>query len=330
MSAMRTLLPIFLLVWPLALWSPSSFGQDSEGNPLAALVGVRATIPADARTAETLGRERQGSGVVIDDSGLVLTIGYLIMESDGVEILLPEGRSVAAEVQAYDYDSGFGLLRPIVPLDIDPVALGESAGIDEDSRVLVASFDDGIETTPALVVSRRDFAGYWEYLLPDAIFTAPPHAGFGGAALFGPEGRLLGIGSLFVGDAVEDAPIPGNMFLPIDALKPIYRDLLEAGRSTATARPWLGLYGEAHRGRIFVTRVAPDGPAERAGVEANDLVLGVAGEPVASLHDFYRKVWALGDAGIPVPLSLLGRDGPKELTVQSADRYDYLKLQPTY
>ena len=328
--ALLRALPIVLL-WlaPLAdpVWA---------AGPLDALVGVRATVPADARTARTLGQERAGSGVVIDDSGLVLTIGYLIMESDGAEILLPGGRSVAAEVAAYDYDSGFGLLRPIAPLDIEPVTLGDSGSLEERDRVLAASFDQGVEggsvdTTPAIVVSRRDFAGYWEYLLPDAIFTAPPHGGYGGAALFGPEGELLGIGSLFVGDAAgEEQTLPGNMFVPIDALKPIYEDLLRIGRAAGPARPWLGLFGETHRGRVFISRVAPEGPAESAGVETDDIVVAVAGESIADLHDFYRTVWALGDAGVEVPLTLLGRDGLKDLQIRSADRYDYLRLQPTY
>ena len=305
-------------------------------SPLDSLVGVRATIPSDARTAKVLGQERAGSGVVIDDEGRVLTIGYLIMESDGVEILMPGGASVAAEVVAYDYDSGFGLLQPIQPIDVAPVTLGESEALDEQDQVLAASFDpdlggDGVDTTRAFVVSRRDFAGYWEYLLPDAIFTSPPHGGYGGAALFGPDGSLLGIGSLFVGDAAgEDMTLPGNMFVPIDALKPIYDDLLRIGRSSAPPRPWLGLFGETHRGRVFISRVAPDGPAASAGVEADDIVISVGDRSVASLHELYRAVWALGEAGVDVPLTLLGSDGLKDVQIRSADRYDYLKLKPTY
>ena len=303
----------------------------AAGNPLDSLVGVRANIPADARTAETLGRERNGSGVVIDEDGLVLTIGYLIMESTSAEILLPDGRDVPAEVAAYDYDTGFGLLRPLVPIDVAPVSLGSAEGFPEDSRVLVASFDGAVSTTPAIVVSRRDFAGYWEYLLPDAIFTTPPHAGFGGAALLGPQGQLVGIGSLVVGDALpENQPLPGNMFVPIDALKPIFEDLLRDGRSTKVRKPWLGLFSEVHRGAIFVTRVAPDGPADQAGITADDVVVAVDGQRVRTLIEFYRAVWALGEPGVTVPLTVVGGDGPREVEVRSADRYDYLKLQTTF
>jgi len=306
-------------------------GQPGQAaGPLDAVVGVHAVVPSDARTAATLGTEREGSGVVIDESGLVLTIGYLIMESSNSEIVLPGGRSVPAEVVAYDYDSGFGLLRPLEKLDIAPIRFGESDGLTERTKVLVASNGRQSETTAAFVVSRREFAGYWEYLLPDAIFTSPPHRGFGGAALIGADGRLLGIGSLIVGDAAGDAePLPGNMFVPIDLLKPIYRDLVERGRAATPPRPWLGLYGEEYRGAIFVNRVAQGGPAEAAGVAADDIVMAVAGEPVTSLADLYRKVWALGEAGIDVPLTILRPGGIVEVTVASGNRYDYLKLKPS-
>ncbi|MCH6587472.1 MAG: serine protease, partial [Proteobacteria bacterium] len=183
----------------------------------------------------------------------------------------------------------------------------------------------------AVVVSRRDFAGYWEYLLPDAIFTAPPHPAFGGAALIGRDGRLLGIGSLIVGDAAgPERPLPGNMFVPIDALEPIFEELLENGRSRAPPRPWLGLYSEDLRGRVFVNRVAPGGPAARAGIAAHDIIVAVGGEPVRDMADFYRKLWALGPAGVAVPLTVLTAEGIKETTIESADRYDFLKLKSSY
>lgn len=301
----------------------------AQVNPLNAIVGVHATIPSDARTAEVLGTEREGSGVVIDEAGLVLTIGYLIMESNETAIELSEGGKVPAEVVAYDYDSGFGLLRPLTPIDVAPIQFGSSAELEERSQVLVASSGDS--ATPAYVVSRRDFAGYWEYLLPDAIFTSPPHAGFGGAALIGADGRLLGIGSLIVGDAAEiDHPMPGNMFVPIDALKPILEDLIANGRATTPPRPWLGLYTEEVRGRLFVNRVAPEGPAAAAGLAINDVIVAVEGATVRGQADFYRKIWALGESGVSVPLTVMTDEGLTEITITSGDRYDYLKLNPTY
>ncbi len=303
----------------------------AAAGPLDAVVGVRAVIPGDAHTAEVLGTARAGSGVVIAADGLVLTIGYLILEAIETEILLAGERVVPAEVVAYDYDTGFGLLRALGPLDIAPIELGRSAEIGVRDEVLVAGFGSPRPVIGAVVVSRRDFAGYWEYLLPDAIFTAPPHPAFGGAALIGPDGRLLGIGSLVVGDAAEpNVHLPGNMFLPIDALEPIFEELLEHGRSRAPPRPWLGLYSEDLRGRVFVNRVAPGGPAARAGIVAHDIIVAVGGEPVRGMADFYRKLWALGPAGVAVPLTLLTAEGIKKTTVESADRYDFLKLESSY
>lgn len=305
----------------------------AAATPLDAVIGVRATVPDDARTAQILGTHRAGSAIVIDENGLVLTIGYLIMEAISAELVLPGDKAVPAEVVAYDYETGFGLLRALGPLGIEPIAFGESSALLVDSRVLVAgsSGTGEQEVIGATVVSRREFAGYWEYLLPNAIFTAPPHMAFGGAALIGRDGRLLGVGSLIVGDAGgPERHVPGNMFVPIDALKPILADLVADGRSKAPARPWLGVSSEETRGRLFVTRVTPNGPAAKAGLVKDDIIIAVAGEKVTGQADFYRKIWALGEAGTQVPLTVLGRDGVRDVTITSASRYDHLKLKPSY
>jgi S1-C subfamily serine protease len=298
---------------------------------LKAVVKVSAEIPPEARTAEYLGTKREGSGVVIDADGLVLTIGYLIMESIGASIQLGDGKAVQAHFVAYDHDTGFGLLRAASPLGVKPIELGSSKRLAERDQVLAASHGGQGNVVGAYVVSRRDFAGYWEYLLPDAIFTSPPHLNFGGAALLDRNGQLVGIGSLIVPDAAEPGEnLPGNMFVPIDALKPIMGDLLTRGRSTKTPRPWLGINSQEFRGLLFVTRVSTDGPAHAAGIREGDVVLGVAGQPVQELAEFYRRVWALGDAGVPVPLTLLRRSVPTEVTVKSIDRYAWLRFRMSY
>ena len=304
-------------------------------SPLDSIVAVRATVPADARTADALGTEREGSGVVIGPDGLVLTIGYLILEAVSAEITLQDDRVVPAEVVAYDYETGFGLLRPLTNTGLPPVKFGESAGLEQDNPVLVASFTTPAVQTPtataAYVVSRREFAGYWEYLLPDAIFTAPPHLSFGGAALLGADGRLLGIGSLFVSDAADPGvQLAGNMFVPIDALKPILADLRAHGQSQGPRRPWLGVFTEELRGHLFVYQVAPGGPADTAGLRVDDVILGVDGRPIEGMADFYKRVWALGGPGVEVPVRVLSGGRVQDLAITSGDRYDYLKLDPSF
>ncbi|MEQ8354904.1 MAG: S1C family serine protease [Kiloniellaceae bacterium] len=314
---------------PLGLDQVASAQTGARGNPLNAVVGVRAEVPPNARTARTLGTERQGGGVVIGEDGLVLTIGYLIMEAVRTEIVAQDGSVIPANVVAYDYETGFGLLRPLGKLNATPIELGDSTKLPTETKVLVAGPDG---PSPALVVSRREFAGYWEYLLPDAIFTSPPYRSFGGAALIGADGRLLGIGSLIVDDAaMPGETLPGNMFVPVSALAPIMDDLLREGRSTKASRPWLGLYTQELRGHVLINRVAPGGPAAQAGVEANAIITAVGGRSVSTLAEFYRAIWVLGEAGVPVPLTLLdsGR-GAREVVVTSGNRYDYLKLNPSY
>ncbi len=295
------------------------------------IVKIRSEVPSDARTARSLGTEREGSGVVIDSGGLVLTIGYLILEAMRVEVVGPSGKPVSAKIVGYDHNTGFGLVRVTKPLGIIPMEFGESAALGERDEVLVASHGGSESVQGAFVVSRRDFAGYWEYLLEKAIFTAPLHQDFGGAALIGRDGRLLGIGSLLVQDAVPGYnEIPGNMFVPIDKLKPILADLMIQGRSAEPPRPWLGVFSQAVAGRILILRVSPGSPAHEAGLRPNDMIVGVAGRAVDGLADFYRKVWSLGNAGVEVPLNVLQGTRVRNLVVQSADRYRYLRLNPSH
>lgn len=323
-------LTALLVAVAVAPWSITAASAAIEGA-LDGVVQVTAHVPSSARTASTLGTTREGTGVVIDDSGLVLTIGYLILEADEVEISGVGPSPMPARIVAYDHESGFGLVRAEQPLDVAPVPLGRSADVERREPMMVVSRAGELDAAGVYVVDRRDFAGYWEYLLEDAIFTAPPHGQFGGAALINKEGRLIGIGSLIVADAaIGERPIPGNMFVPIDQLKPIMADLLARGRRADPGRPWLGLTLEEQQGRIFVRRVSPDGPAAAAGIAPSDLILGIDGVAIHGLADFYRRLWSRGQAGIEVPLNVLQGLEVSPVVVKSRDRYDYLRLNPTY
>ena len=296
---------------------------------VAAVVRIKTHINPDARTIENLGREREGSGVVIDGSGLIVTIGYLMVEAYAAEIVTNAGRAVPANIVGYDHESGFGLLRAIEPLRLKPMALGTSADVKERDPVLIASF--GGMVMPAHVASKREFAGSWEYLLDQALFTAPPHPAWSGAALVSREGKLLGIGSLIVGDARGTGDnVPGNMFVPVERLAPILGDLLADGRVSGSGRPWLGVTTNEIAGRLLVARVAPGGPAEKAGILRGDVIAGVNGEPAKSLADMYRKVWALGAAGAVVPLDVSRGGAERRIEVPSIDRLDHLKLKSTF
>ena len=331
-SRRRAALHMFLSLAVLAIAAGATGDARAAGrDALDGVVQIIAHVPQDARTAATLGTERQGSGVVIDDSGLILTIGYLILEAMEIEIQGAAPQPVPARVVAYDHETGFGLVRAEQPLDLTPIPLGVSADVQPTEPMMVVSNVGELDAAGVYVVDRRDFAGYWEYLLEDAIFTAPPQAEFGGAALIDRDGRLVGIGSLLVNDAaVRGRPIPGNMFVPIDQLKPIMGDLLSRGRRADPGRPWLGVTLEEQRGRVFVTRVSPESPAANAGIEADDLILGIDGVQVHGLMDFYRTLWARGQAGIEVPLDVLQGIEVRRVAIKSGDRYRYLRLNPTY
>jgi len=304
--------------------------QAEAEQTLAAVVRVKARILKDARSNATLGPEREGSGVLIRD-GYVVTIGYLVIEAESVEVTGADGKMVPASVAGYDHVSGFGLLKVLAPLPSKPLPMGDASAVPEREPALVASFGGRDGVSIVHVVSRRPFSGSWEYLLDSAIFTAPPVMNWSGAALLNAKGELLGIGSLIVADSLgQGVQSPGNMFVPIDLLKPILEDLIASGRRSAPARPWLGLNAEEMRGRLLVARVSPDGPAARAGLRSGDLVIGVGGEEVSTLAELYRKVWARGAAGVEVPLKVLQGVEIRDVTLRSIDRLDYFRQKPSY
>lgn len=297
----------------------------------AAIVKIEAHALPDARSAATLGAEREGTGVVIAKDGLVLTIGYLLIEADDVKIVDSRGHTLPARVVAYDHVTGLGLVRPITPLDVTPFKLGDSSKLSEADPVLIVNNGGRSEATRAYVVSRRQFSGNWEYLLDSAIFTSPPTLNWSGAALIGTDGSLLGIGSLILRDATDtDSHLPGNMFVPIETLKPILADLIKSGRRAGPARPWLGVAADEVQGRLIVVRVSPEGPADVAGIQQGDIILAIGGEGVRSQADFYRKLWARGTAGSEIPLRLLQGIDIHDVKVRSIDRFDYFRQKPTY
>jgi S1-C subfamily serine protease len=308
------------------LWSLAYSEQQPE-QLLRAVTKIRAIVPETAYTARSLGTEREGNGVVIDTAGHVLTIGYLILEAETIEIVGADDTVVRATFVGYDHHSGFGLVRATTPLGVQPMQLGQSSAIDVGAPLLVASYGGPEAVQGVRVVARQEFAGYWEYLLEDAVFTTPPYSRFGGAALLDARGQLVGIGSLLTPVELPTLEtVPGNMFVPIDRLKPILADLIARGRSSEPPKPWLGLHAEETHGRVFVRRVLPDSPAAHAGLHAGDIILKVAQQEVQGLADFYRQIWARGPAGVAIPLSLLQGTRINELTVASADRYAYLRL----
>jgi len=319
----RNLLIVFSVVF--GLMGPA-YGEQSAEEILKAIVKIKSVIPANAFTARTLGTEREGNGVVIDSKGHILTIGYLIVEAETLEVTTGEGKTISASFVGYDHDTGFGLLKADQPLAITPMKLGKSSGVKQGDPVLMAGYGGTESVQAGRVIARKEFPGYWEYLLEDAIYTAPAHTGFGGAAMIDPDGKLLGIGSL-----LTQVIIPGfgsiacNISVPIDLLYPILGDLIAKGRTSAAPRPWLGLNAEEGHGRVFVLRVTSGSPAETAGLRPGDMVLTVKGEEVKGLADFYRKIWALGNAGVEVPLGLLRGTRIQDITVKSIDRNRLLR-----
>jgi S1-C subfamily serine protease len=296
-----------------------------------AVVAVKVKALSNARSNETLGAEREGSGVVIGNDGLVLTIGYLVMEADQVEVSDSDGTRIPAMVVAYCNTTGFGLVRPMKKLKPKPIRLGTSAPITQLDRLMIVTGGNEQAISIATVVSRRQFAGYWEYLIDGAIFTSPPRLDHSGAALINQKGELVGVGSLLVMDALTPGErMPGNMFVPVDLLKPVLEEMVKTGGQAGPHRPWLGVNSLEEDGRVKVMQVNEESPADAAGITAGDIILRVNGEPVESLEKFYAKLWSPGSKpGTDVRLTVLHGASLREVTVRSIERNDYMRRKPS-
>jgi S1-C subfamily serine protease len=299
------------------------YSYDLE-RALSCVLGLHSIIPPDAFTAETLGVERAGNGVLIDD-GLVLTVGYLITEAETVWLHLGDGRVVPGHALGFDQETGFGLVQALGHIDLPLLALGSSGTIEIGERVVVGGAGGRTRSLAGRIAAKQEFAGYWEYILDEAIFTHPAHPNWGGTALISSKGELIGIGSLQLERAREGKNEHLNMTVPIDLLKPILDDMRKFGRVNKPVRPWLGLYSTEIEDKIVIVGIAPKGPSARAELKTGDVIMAVAGAKVSTLAGLYRKVWALGNAGVEVPLTLYREGVTFDVRVNSSDRTKFLK-----
>ena len=305
---------------------PPEFQPDPQSAPfdleraLSAVVALEADIPADAFTASILGTERTGSAVVIREDGLALTIGYLVTEAVNVRLATRDGRVVDAHPIAIDFASGFGLVQPLAPLDIPPLPRGKAAHANPGDEVTAISHGGRAHALAARVVAKSEFAGYWEYLIDEALFTAPLHPAWSGAALLDARGRLIGIGSLFVQQVIDGDATRGNMFVPVDLIEPVLPDLLEHGRRAGPPRPWLGVYLHDEDGKVIVQDVAANGPAANAGLAPGDQIAALADQPVVQVAHAWRVLWRQGAAGVEVDMTVVRDGAARRVRVASVDR----------
>lgn len=304
----------------------SNTRTEAVGQALRSIVSLKAEVPPDAFTAGVLGTERDGHALIIDRNGLLLTVGYLIAEADRIWLMDQEETLRQADAIAYDYESGFGLVRAREPFDQPPLAFGTAASLSVGDRCYFAASGGETACLDAQLVGKRQFAGYWEYVLDEALFTAPAHPSWGGAALLDRDGKLVGVGSLYVQNARGgDQRSDGNMSIPIDLLTPILDNLKNQGTSGKPARPWLGMFVAEAEDHLIVMGVAEGGPAERAGLRGGDVIIDIGGSPVGDLADLFKTIWEMGPAGVDIPMTII-RDGEaRRLNIHSADRSSFMR-----
>ena len=311
---------------PTAQPRPEDYAYDLD-RALSSIVGLHSIVPSDAFTADTLGIERAGNGVLIGD-GLVLTVGYLITEAESIWLHLSDGRVMEGHALGADQETGFGLVQTLGRPGLPALELGSSSDIDIGDRVVIGGAGGRTHSVAGRIAAKQEFAGYWEYLLEQAIFTYPAHPHWGGTGLISSRGELVGLGSLQIERAADGEDSRSehlNMMIPIDLLKPVLDDLTRFGRANRPVRPWLGIFTTEIEDRLVAVGVASKGPAARAEIKTGDMIIAVAGQKVATLAELYRAIWALGEAGVEVPLTL-HRDGVTfDVRVNSSDRNKFLK-----
>lgn len=305
--------------------NPEEYTFDLEAS-LASVVSLRSQVPEDALTASVLGTERAGHGVIIADDGLVVTIGYLITEAESLWITTNAGVTVPGHVVGYDQETGFALVQALQPMGSPSMALGDSSALQVSDELITAGHGGLDHAIKTIVIAKREFAGYWEYVLDEALFTAPPHPNWGGAALIGEDGELLGIGSLLVQQIGEGGEQSGaNMIIPIDLLKPILDELRMYGKRSSAPRPWLGFLVQEVSHHLVVSGIYDDCPADIAGLQVGDVIREVEGEPISGLAELFRRIWRTGDAGVDVSLTIMRHRESMSVTVHSTDRDSCLK-----
>ena len=306
--------------------SPKNYAHDLV-SALDAVVGVRSTVPSDAHSADRLGTERSGNGCIISDDGLVVTVGYLITEAESIWLVANDERVIPAHVVGRDQESGLALIQALEPLGMVPLKLGNSADVMVGERVVVAGGGGLMNAVDAEVVAKQEFAGYWEYLLDEAIYTTPAHPHWAGAAVIGAGGGLVGVGSLYVQQVTQNSsPIDVNMIIPIDLMPPIVDDLMRYGQTSRPPRPWIGMQATEFGDNLVVVGVTDGGPAANSDIRVGDVVIGTGAKPVDSLGDLFRQIWALGDAGVSVPINIFRNGEQIEILVRSEDRTRNYKM----
>lgn len=329
------------LVWLLGLvWTPQAAAQESADSAAlaalhraqAAVVGVQVAALEDARSNATLGRSRTGSGIVIGQDGLVLTIGYLVLEADQVLLLLDDGKRLPARVLGWDAATGLGLVQALAPLPLPPVPLGSTARLSPREPLMVVSGGADGSISLAQLVARAPYSGYWEYHLDEALYTAPARRDHSGAGLFNRQGELVGVGSLWLNElpaaasGADAAPAQtGNLFVPAQLLPPILAELRDGGSSLASRRAWLGVNCIEHDGELRVLRVNADSPADAAGLQRGDRIVSIDGVAVATLAQLWRTLWSGGAAERDVQLDIERYGQTQTLTVHTVDRHKTLR-----
>jgi len=283
---------------------------------LGAVVNLHAMVPRAHPSSRILGNERMGSGVIVDPSGLVLTVNYVVMGASTVDVGFLKGRRVKAEVVAQDFEVGLALVRvKRQGLTAVPLAGGTDLTCGEPVIAVASTGPQERRISGGLVTYLGEFEAYWEYLLEHGIVSSAQNPGFGGGGLFSMTGALLGVVYLPLNEIVRC-----SLAIPVDNYREHASELLRYGRVVSRPkRAWLGVFAHALEEGVVVAGVVPDGPGDRSGLQEGDLIVSLNAEEVGNRRDFYLSLWR-HEPGEPLTLEVMRDNKVRRFEVKGGDR----------
>jgi S1-C subfamily serine protease len=285
------------------------------------VVNIQTTVARDHRSVPILGTERMGSGVVVDPAGLILTVNYVVMGGQTVQVSFLRGRRVRAEIVAQDFEIGLALLR-IKRQGLTAATLRVEGELERGEPVVAVASTGAQERRVAggLVTYLGEFEAHWEYLLERGIVSNAANPGFGGGGLFTLTARLAGIVSLNLNELIRN-----SLSIPVEHYREHERELLRYGRVVSRPRrAWLGVFAHVVEEGIVVAAVVPEGPGDRGGLREGDLIVSLNAEKLESRRDLYVSLWRHGP-GEPLTFEVMRDSSLRRVLVTSGDRAEFFR-----
>jgi S1-C subfamily serine protease len=288
---------------------------------LSSVVHIHTEVPSAHPSTRILGDERMGTGTVVDPSGLILTVNYVVMGGETIQVTLARGRALRAEIVAQDFEVGLALLRvKRQGLPAAPVTASESLTRGDPVFALGSTGPRERRVAGGLVTYLGEFEAYWEYLLDRGIVSSAANPGFGGGPLFTLSGKMVGVVSLNLNEIARS-----SLAIPVECYLRNQEEFVRFGRVVSRPqRAWLGVFAHVLEEGVVVAGLVPNGPGARSGIQEGDLIVSLDAREVPTRKDLYLSLWRHAP-GEKMTLEVMRDNQVRRLSVTAGDRADFYK-----